>query len=711
MTVPPEFVCPITLDVMNDPVVMPDGHTYERVAITEALARKPISPLTRQPMIISSARPNYAIKSLIDTWRSGHEAAPTVPTTSDPPGTPGTPIASHPSVIQSPAHIELAEFTAHSDAGHLHVRVTPKPTEGRLPLALIAMIDISGSMGQNVCRSVRGLESVDISRLALVQHALKTIIEVLGDEDQVTFITFSDDADLLLPATPLTAAGKSAARMAINSMQSTNSTNIWAALRSGLRSADQFRGLQFNTSLLLFTDGEPNINPPRGILTELRDALAQMTPDFTISTFGFGYKIDSDLMENIARLGHGVYGYCPDCTMVGTIFINFLANSLTTVAQRAKLEIRGLSSKLIYPLTLLNGSSRNVIIDIDDATNIEVVLTIPSTGDRFVLNHAEPVNEGDEGDAKRELVEQIYRRKYISIISDNLFTPDSGLQQAQTLFDEISALPTITPFLQSLLIDLVNPHPNHGQISKAFEGTNFAKWGKDFLRSHVLFHIFEQCGNFKDESLQNYAGSKFCEYRTMVNKVFIDLPPPQPRSCQTSDSVSHMPVQMDAFYDYNGGCFDGDAIVELIDGNKRVRDLVKGDRLHNGGIVECVLETITNKRCPAVVLNGVAFTPFHPVLSGGAWVFPNDLGPVVEVELDAWFNLVVSGPKSVLLNGIPAITLGHGMTEGVLEHPYFGTEVVINALKAYDGYASGRVTMVTPKKCRRDANGMITDLF
>jgi hypothetical protein len=112
-----------------------------------------------------------------------------------------------------------------------------------------------------------------------------------------------------------------------------------------------------------------------------------------------------------------------------------------------------------------------------------------------------------------------------------------------------------------------------------------------------------------------------------------------------------------------------------------------------------------------VILNGVAFTPFHPVFCGGAWVFPRDIAPVVEIEIDAWFNLVVSGPKAVLLNDVAAITLGHGMTDGVLAHPYFGTESVIEALRVYADYNSGKVTIAAPRRCRRDENGMVTALF
>ena len=63
---PAEFLCPITLSIMKDPVLMPDGQTYERKAIEQALNMNPISPVTRQPMNINEARTNFALKGLIE---------------------------------------------------------------------------------------------------------------------------------------------------------------------------------------------------------------------------------------------------------------------------------------------------------------------------------------------------------------------------------------------------------------------------------------------------------------------------------------------------------------------------------------------------------------------------------------------------------------------------------------------------------------------
>ena len=39
--------CPITGLIMDDPVIFPDGYTYEKKAISEWLSKNSVSPFTR----------------------------------------------------------------------------------------------------------------------------------------------------------------------------------------------------------------------------------------------------------------------------------------------------------------------------------------------------------------------------------------------------------------------------------------------------------------------------------------------------------------------------------------------------------------------------------------------------------------------------------------------------------------------------------------
>jgi hypothetical protein len=61
------FYCAITGKLMVDPVLTPNGDTYERAAIEEWLKKKGTCPVTRNPLTIASLIPNKAMKSLIQT--------------------------------------------------------------------------------------------------------------------------------------------------------------------------------------------------------------------------------------------------------------------------------------------------------------------------------------------------------------------------------------------------------------------------------------------------------------------------------------------------------------------------------------------------------------------------------------------------------------------------------------------------------------------
>eukprot|EP00727_Mastigamoeba_balamuthi_P010422 m51a1_g6001 hypothetical protein (690) ;mRNA; r:19545-22031 len=70
---PNEYLCPITMELMDDPVVAPDGFTYEREAITHWLARgKSISPMTGQPLPSGPLVPTIALRSAIKAFKEAN---------------------------------------------------------------------------------------------------------------------------------------------------------------------------------------------------------------------------------------------------------------------------------------------------------------------------------------------------------------------------------------------------------------------------------------------------------------------------------------------------------------------------------------------------------------------------------------------------------------------------------------------------------------
>ncbi|CAF5135170.1 unnamed protein product, partial [Rotaria sp. Silwood1] len=182
-------------------------------------------------------------------------------------------------------------------------------------------------------------EHYGLSQLDLVKHAIKTIIQSLQSQDRLSIVSFSDKATILFKLTNMNDEGKTKALTAIEKLSSHGSTNLWDGLQTGLNilSKEQ-RSIGSISALFLLTDGCPNVEPPGGHLKSL-EKLKQKT-NFTciVNTFGFGYKLNSKLLEDISILGNsGSYAFIPDGSFIGTIFINAISTLLTTVATNLQL--------------------------------------------------------------------------------------------------------------------------------------------------------------------------------------------------------------------------------------------------------------------------------------------------------------------------------------------------------------------------------------
>ena len=79
---PDELICPITQEVMEDPVVAADGHTYERAAIARWMVKRMTSPKTGEDLESPIVFPNHSVRRMVREWQeSMQESRPpaTVP--------------------------------------------------------------------------------------------------------------------------------------------------------------------------------------------------------------------------------------------------------------------------------------------------------------------------------------------------------------------------------------------------------------------------------------------------------------------------------------------------------------------------------------------------------------------------------------------------------------------------------------------------------
>ena len=73
------FMCPLTRQVMHDPVTIETGQTFEREAILKWFrecrdsGRKPTCPLTQAELRSTDISPSIALRNVIDEWRARNE--------------------------------------------------------------------------------------------------------------------------------------------------------------------------------------------------------------------------------------------------------------------------------------------------------------------------------------------------------------------------------------------------------------------------------------------------------------------------------------------------------------------------------------------------------------------------------------------------------------------------------------------------------------
>ena len=67
-----DWVCPISHQLMVDPVVAQDGHSYERTEITEWLSRSSESPMDRSIIDNKTLYTNIGLKTAIQEWKNNN---------------------------------------------------------------------------------------------------------------------------------------------------------------------------------------------------------------------------------------------------------------------------------------------------------------------------------------------------------------------------------------------------------------------------------------------------------------------------------------------------------------------------------------------------------------------------------------------------------------------------------------------------------------
>jgi len=480
------------------------------------------------------------------------------------------------------------------------VSVNISDSTQRVPVDICCVVDISGSMGSEATESEDGsIKDDGLTVLDIVKHSVKTVLMALKDGDRLALVAFNERAQTHLGLTEMTNKGQQQVLQALERLQPGGQTNIWAgllasmeALRGGRQSPDTGPNTGRLQACLLLTDGQPNVVPPRGHLAELSD-YKDMHPDFNfqLNTFGFGYTLNSELLLDLAKEGHGTYAFIPDAVIVGTTFVNSVANVMSTLAQSSAINLmpKG-GSELVGPVSggfdELEESWGRVVdlgpLQYGQRRDLVVKARVPAwTNTSYldvVLTYTAP--RGDKGRASTEAASRAHTHDaaaarcradmvstgYAAIAAATRNKGKEAIEMVAALCNRVDAAASrfrADRQLTALKADV------EGRMSKALRGKErFNRWGKHYLRALIRSHQLQVCTNFMDPGLQPYGGTLFRELRESGDRIFVSLPPPkpswvywapprhgtaaQPSSAHQPSSPS-LPPDMHAYYAGAGG--------------------------------------------------------------------------------------------------------------------------------------------------------------
>jgi hypothetical protein len=744
--IPPDFYCPITGELLRDPVSEPSGHTYERTEILKWLQTSKSSPITREYIDESNLTDNLAMKRSIESIKDKlTEDQLRIDSMISEQSTP---------IIFKGAQgdITINQYY-HNDK--LFVNIDTPNVDQRPPIDLVLCIDVSASMSAEATLKGSSNETIrhGISVLSLTVTAAKTILSSLNETDNISIVTYSSAARTLVKNVSCTPENKLLINMELDSLKVISNTNMWVGM---VESLDILRATSVptkNKGIILLTDGVPNVVPPRGHEIMLERYFDQHNFRCMFSCYGFGYSLESDLLLSISSISGGDgYSFIPDASILGSVFINGLANILTTAVYKptvtiqlskgARFKTTGQEYLEISVDSLKYGRSKNLIFDIDTSCCSGI------SGNKFsevtlILPDGKNITNGEITKPRLNYMrEQLLRYKIIDIINDCItlrrFNDMSYKDTIISLISTIKGSGEITDYIGNFLFDL------EGQVKEALNMTSqgekedwFTKWGIHYLRSLQEAYSKEICNNFKDKGVSNFKGPIFESISDQISDIFDTIPPPKPDIqpsphtrrgggvCRGGASApSPAPLRsMSVYNNAGGGCCTGDSKVLMGNGQYiNASSVKKGDRVithefneNNSKIsidtIECVVKTIIDDSnlTDLVVLDNLKITPFHPIVNFKKWTFPSDIKAPEKVTCNALYTFVTKNRNSIVVEGYTYCTLGHKITGEVIEHDFFGSDNVINDLKKINTYDSGIVEL-TPEMFIRNENNIVNEI-
>jgi Ca-activated chloride channel family protein len=196
------------------------------------------------------------------------------------------------------------------------------PKGERPAVNLVFLIDVSGSME-------------DADKLPLLKSGMRMLTDQLRPEDKVAIVVYAGAAGVVLEPT----SDKAKINAALDQLQAGGSTAGGEGIQLAYAMAKQGHVDGGINRIILATDGDFNVG-----VTDIDDLKKMIEENrksgIALTTLGFGEGNYNDaLMEQIADVGNGNYGYVDSLKEAKRLLVDQLDATIQTIAKDVKVQV------------------------------------------------------------------------------------------------------------------------------------------------------------------------------------------------------------------------------------------------------------------------------------------------------------------------------------------------------------------------------------
>ncbi|WNF27096.1 von Willebrand factor type A domain-containing protein [Streptomyces sp. C11-1] len=222
---------------------------------------------------------------------------------------------------------------------------TAPPASERPPAALTFVVDISGSMAE-------------VGRLDLVRKSLTVLTDELRDDDSISLVTFSNEAETRLPMTRIK-DNRNRIKGAVAELRPAQSTNAEAGITLGYEESVEGHREGATNRVVLLSDALANTGDTKA--ENILEKIDSARREYGITLFGVGVGSDygDAFMEQLTNKGDGNTTYVGDDEQARKVFVDQLPAHLEIRARDAKAQV-AFDPKTVRQFRLIGYENRKV---------------------------------------------------------------------------------------------------------------------------------------------------------------------------------------------------------------------------------------------------------------------------------------------------------------------------------------------------------------